>query len=220
MANAARELTVKLAVIKAVGAAVKEAETATKAALEEVMDAGDRKTAALGDRDLGTITYSKTGTKATVTDPEKFATWVLDNHPTEVEEATVTLPLDDLLHALLHVRGDDAPQGRDQKKTWHDAYVRTQKVIASAGRRPPTVRPAFTASILAAAEKAKVAVDPTTGEEIPGITVTPGGAAGYISARVSDAQRQAIMEAWAAGELDLLELATTEPPKALPPATT
>lgn len=218
MANAARHLTVKLAVIKAIQKAAGEAEKATKTALAEVMDPGDRKTAALGDRNLGTVSYSKTSPTAKVTDADAFAAWVLANHPTEVEEPAVTVPADDLLHALLHVRGDEAPEGRNQRKTWHDAYVRVQEAIARVGRSPVTVRPAFTKTILALAEKTGMAVDATTGEEVPGITVTPGGAAGYIAARVSDEQQQSILEAWAAGELDLLELATTHP-QALPPAT-
>jgi hypothetical protein len=71
------------------------------------------------------------------------------------------------------------------------------------------VEPGYATKVLADAVKDKGAVDRETGEEIPGITYVPGGAGLSVSIRQSDDQRQALVDAYARGDLDLLELATT-----------
>jgi hypothetical protein len=195
-----RDLAVKLAAIKAVKDALGKAEAITKVHLEEALDPGDRKDARLGpdDPSLGTITYSKTSAKAVVTDRAAFTAWATNAYPTEVR-VPVTLDADDMLAAINYARG--AGQ-------FHDAHHRVFAAIRAA---EPVVNGAWETQLLAKVVKAKAAVDTTTGEEIPGVTYVPGGSAGYVAIRQSEEQRDALIEAWTEGRIDLLHEVITAP---------
>ncbi len=207
-------LYVRLAVAKAIGDAAKGVQDATKAALGGVMDAGDRKTASHDGRDVGTISYAKASPSAAVTDREAFTAWARDTYPTEVR-VPITVDADTLMAAFLHLRGDKpdlnlAPDQRTaQANRWAHAFANVMVTITAA---QAVVSPAWEASILAAVVKAKAPVDPRTGEMIPGVEYRPGGDGLHITARVSDAQREAIAALWQEGKLDLVELATVPPP--------
>jgi hypothetical protein len=66
---------------------------------------------------------------------------------------------------------------------------------------PATTRinPDFTERLKSAARKIGVAVDAETGEEVPGITVAAGEP--YPMVKLADDARDAVAEAWQAGEL-------------------
>jgi hypothetical protein len=75
------------------------------------------------------------------------------------------------------------------------------------------VFPDFEALVLRRCVTAEAAVDPETGEEVPGVTITidPGGEGKYVAARQSEAQFDALVAAYQAGDVDLIELATVPP---------
>lgn len=202
---------VQLAVTKAIKDAATANEKAVKAHLETVMAAGDRKTANLGDRDLGTVSYSKASPSARVTDRDAFTAWVTDAHPTEVGVA-VTVDADVLMAAMLHLHPDHEPKDQEQRALWEVAYGTILSTVTTA---TPQVRPAYEQAILANVVKAKAPVDPATGEVIPGVAYDKGGQGLSIACRLSEAQRQELTDAYVAGELDLIALATT-PPAELP----
>lgn len=62
------------------------------------------------------------------------------------------------------------------------------------------VRPAFAQKLLAEILAAGVAVDPSTGEVVPGVVVTPARTSSH-TVRLTDEGRAAIARAWNAGEL-------------------
>ena len=68
------------------------------------------------------------------------------------------------------------------------------------------IRPSYQKGLLDAAEKAGQAIDPTTGEAVPGIAVkntTP-----YVSIRFKPGAKEAVAAAWRAGELAGVEIVT------------
>jgi hypothetical protein len=68
------------------------------------------------------------------------------------------------------------------------------------------VRDSYRKGLLDAAEKAGQAIDPTTGETVPGIAVkdsTP-----YVSIRFKPGAREAVAQAWRTGELAGIDLVT------------
>lgn len=199
------DLYVKLAVVKAIIAAAQQTETATKEALTQVMAPKDRKTAALNGADLGTISYTQKAGAARVTDRDAWTEWAIDNAPTEVR-CPVTVDADELLAALLWAEEpDDTNTQAAYRRHCHDT------VMAQIRTATPRVNAAWEKSILDRAARDGGAWDPNTGEEIPGIEVTPPSP-GYITARISDAQSQAILDAWQAGDLgDVLEVIATPP---------
>jgi hypothetical protein len=200
-----RQLAVKAAAIKAVKDAAAQAETATKAALKEHMGAGDRTSARLlqGDDDVATITYSKTSAEAIVTDPRALTAWVLANHPDEIH-SPVEVDADDLAW-MLGIRVVNT--ARDAK----DYDAACERLSQATIQAPAAIKPAFKKKILADVLKAKAAVDPATGEEIPGVKWFRGGQGLSITVRQTDDQREALIEAYNRGDVDLVELATTPP---------
>lgn len=198
MSDNARRLFVQAAAIKAVKEAVLLAEEKVKTEIKGVTNAGDRLTAALEDGiSLATVSRSKTGPKAEVTDPTAFTQWVVANHPSEIEHP---MRIDAAL--LVALTGDPDLDG------WRDAY---DAVFTAARAAAPRVRTSYERAVLADVVKAKAAVDTTTGEEIPGVTFFKGGEAGYVTVRQSEDQLEATMEAYHRGDLDLLALAITAP---------
>jgi hypothetical protein len=191
------DLAIKLAVIKMVKDAAAAAETDAKYHLEQAMDPGDRKHARLPDgTDAGTVSFSTKSAKAVVTDRAAFTAWATDAAPPEVR-VQVTLDADDVLGALLYQQGI---------KERREHYARVTAAIEAA---EPQVTEAFEKRVLAEVVKAGAPINPETGEVIPGVEYRPGGDAGYVSVRQTEAQRDALHAAWAAGGLDLLGLATT-----------
>jgi hypothetical protein len=197
----AKMLATKLAVIHAVEGAVKDAKATTKAALENHLDAGDRMYARHDGEEVGTISRSKSSATARVTDRAAFTAWCADAYPGEVR-VTLTLDADVLLAAFNSLRVEKPTQEEDV------AFARVLGLIRST---PADVNSALEARILADVVKAKTPVDPHTGEVIPGVEYVKGGEPGSITARVSDDQKQAILDAYQAGTLDLLTLAITDP---------
>lgn len=198
-----RRLTVQLAVAKAVKDQAETVIAAVKERLESSMDPGDRKTVRLGEHNIGTVSYATTSTEAKVTDPAAFVRWVMDVAPGEIHKP-VTVDAYDVIAA---VADEPVPEA-------------VTRLVQAVMHVDPQVRPAYTARILSGCQKAGAAVDPQTGEEIPGITVTPGGRGKYVSARISADQMDALFDAYGAGEVDLIELGTTVPPTAIGEATT
>jgi hypothetical protein len=199
--NDVRQLVVQLAVAKAVSDQCQEVIAAVKARLEVAMDPGDRKTAKIGSHNIGTVSYATTTAKTTanITDPDKFVQWAVENHPSEVHRP-VLVDAHDVLRAFAEPPDLDA----------------IDRLLTATTHVEPKVRPAFASKVLAGCEKAGGPWYVETGEEVPGITVTkiPGGEGKYVSARISEAQMGALMDAYQEGDLThlgLIELATIPP---------
>lgn len=73
-----------------------------------------------------------------------------------------------------------------------------------------SVRDNYRKKILDAAKAAGKPIDPATGEMVPGITVGPSSP--YVSLRFKAGGKEAVVEAWRAGELKGIELV---PPAAI-----
>jgi hypothetical protein len=201
MSTDARTLATKLAVIRAVQTAAALAEADTKAALEDALDPGDRKTAMHGGLQFGTVTYVKSTTKARVTDSDALLAYVADHHPGEVTTpATIEVKVNDLRWVLGHWDRQTNPDA------WDNAWSNLDRQIRLA-QAHPRVRDSYLAVLLKRAEEDGEAFDHDDGEPIPGIVVTPAGEGRYVQVRQSEEQRQAILEAYTAGSLDLVDLA-------------
>jgi hypothetical protein len=66
------------------------------------------------------------------------------------------------------------------------------------------IRDTYRKGLLDAAEKAGQAIDPTTGQAVPGIIVKPSTP--YVSIRFKPGAREAVAAAWRAGELAGVEI--------------
>lgn len=144
-----------LAVLRLLADMVKDAREAASAAAGEALGEGDRITVTLSGRKLASVTMTTGATRAKVTDEDKLARWVSENHPSEVETVT-------------------------------------------------RVRPAYLEQLKSQAKKAGHPVDPTTGEEIPGLEVTTGEP--HPTVRPVDGARDILADAWQRGELTLGEV--------------
>lgn len=190
-----RRLVVQLAVAKAVADQAKAVMDAVKAELEEAMDPGDRKTAAIDGQDVGTVSYAKTTPEARVTDEAAFIEWVRGVASHRLRWP-VTLDANDVVAAWA---GEPQASGR----VWEAIHARRGQ--------PPTVDPYWQSDLLRQCVKAGAAVHMDTGEEIPGVTYYPGGEGKYVSARISETQLDRLQTLYQTGQVDLLLLATVPP---------
>lgn len=195
-----RELVLQLAVAKAVADQVKLVQDAVKRQLEEAMDPGDRKSAAINGADVGTVSFAKTSAEAVVVDAAAFTEWAAEtapdkvSHPLTVDAADVTAAADWL-------------NAGASSQAWNDLLDLARKRL----KYPAVVDPYWQRDVLAQCMKAKAAVYVPTGEEIPGVVYRPGGEGKYVSARMSDEQLERLQTAYVNGELDLFQLATIAP---------
>jgi len=198
-----RRLVVQLAVAKAVQQQCAEVINTVKARLEVAMDPGDRKTAKVGNHAIGTVSYalSSASTEAKVTDSDALLMWVQENRPDWLDY-DVTVDARDLDKAL----ASPAPHSGE---LWLDLLEVARTRLAH-----PRVHEWALHVLLAGCRTGKAAVIPSTGEEVPGITVThdPGGEGRYVAARISETQMGALSDAYQEGLIpDLLGLATMAP---------
>jgi hypothetical protein len=86
-----------------------------------------------------------------------------------------------------------------------DAAAFTAWVLAAhPGETETVVRDGYRRKVLDAAKKAGRAVDPVTGEVIPGIGITDSKS--YVSVRFAAGRADAVADAWAAGELAAIDV--------------
>jgi hypothetical protein len=207
MSHNIRDLVVKAAAVKAVEDAVAKAKAEVKAALESALDPGDRKHAMIDGSSAATITYATSQADARVTNHHDFQAWVQATHPEEMESVPVEVDPEDLAWVVgMRDPNPDGPDNGQMASDYRDAFDRLVKAVQGSRQR---VRPTFVSRVLADAKTDKVAVDRTTGEQIPGVTYTPGGAGTYVTTRQSDDQADVLREAWQSGKIDPVTLALT-----------
>lgn len=198
----ARQLYARAAIIKALAAAISDAETEAKAALAEVMDPGDKKRAMLDGENVGTISYTESRAKAVVTDYKAFARWVAETAPTEVT-FHVTVDARDLMDVLDPLGATPPDQASNED------YGTIGRLLAAAQRavQNPQVNTAYADAVLKEAVKTGGVIDTDTGELLDFVKILPAGA-GSIQVRLTDTQKQNIADAIAAGKVTLPDVVT------------
>lgn len=89
----AREVTLRLAALKALLDKVKDAYGTARNEALVALDPGDRKSAVTDSgRDIGTVSYVKGRTTLNVSDTAALTAWVQENAPTEVESTVRVRP--------------------------------------------------------------------------------------------------------------------------------
>lgn len=204
MSHTTQELAVKAAAIKAVKDAAAAAEAEVKAALEGVLDPGDRKTARIDGQSAATITYTQTQATATITNRHDFQGWVQAHHPEEMVSVPVEVDPEDL-RWVIGMR-DNVKAYPSMPDDYNAAFDRLVKAVQGSRQM---VRPTYEARVLANAKEDKAAVDRDSGEVIPGVTYRPGGGAGYITIRQDEKQKDVLTTAWQEGTIDTTTLALT-----------
>jgi len=92
----------------------------------------------------------------------------------------------------------------------HSAYVASEELLMAwvlanhPGEVEMVIRPSYVKKLTDAAKKAGRAIDPATGEVVPGIEV--GESKPYVSIRFETSGREAIAEAWRNGDLQGVNL--------------
>jgi hypothetical protein len=200
-----RDLYVRLAVIKAVQGAVKDAEEQVKVALADgVMDPKDRKSVRVEDRELGTVYWTEKHAHAEVTDRAAFIAFVVEHAPTEVVQP-VTLDARDVQYAF-ETEENAARAGRPH------AYERVMRAVE---RAKPMVRQSYEKVLLDRATRDGGLFDPDTGEAVDCVVVH-GAEPGYIAVKQSDKHKQTVADLIGEGRFTLAEVVTPleiEPPK-------
>ena len=114
-----RDLATRAALVKAMIDVLRDVDAATKTALMDVLDPGDRKHASVDGRDCGTVSVSKGRESWKVTDDAAFTRWVKTHRPDAIVES---VRKSDQASILAGIKGDgEVPDGVEP--SFGDPYV-------------------------------------------------------------------------------------------------